>query len=120
MAAAASMSPSTTLPRSIAKDRSMPRPEEFYNRALAVAEERVGADHPQTATILHNMAMMYEAQRRYPDAIELLKRALAIREKALPEGHPDLSTTYKGLAVAYLATRQFKEAAEASALARHR
>ena len=57
-------------------------------RALAIREEVLGPEHPDTATSLNNLAGLYYAQGKYSLAEPLLKRALAIREKQLGPEHP--------------------------------
>jgi len=47
--------------------------------ALKVAEENVGADHPNVATSLENMAFLYRATNRDSEAKKLEKRAREIR-----------------------------------------
>ena len=38
----------------------MLRPEPLYKRALAIREEALGKDHPDVATVLENLAVLYE------------------------------------------------------------
>jgi tetratricopeptide (TPR) repeat protein len=52
-------------------------------QVLAIREKAFGPDHPDVATALNNLAVLYENQGRYADAEPLYKRVLAIREKAL-------------------------------------
>ncbi|MBM4111486.1 MAG: tetratricopeptide repeat protein, partial [Phycisphaerae bacterium] len=59
-------------------------------KALKVAEENVGPDHPSVATSLGNLAELYRAQGEYAKAEPLYKRDLAISEKALGPDHPDV------------------------------
>jgi len=49
--------------------------------AWEVAENTFGPDHPNVATSLNNLAVLYKAQGKYAQAEPLYKRALAIREK---------------------------------------
>jgi len=42
------------------------------------------------ARCLNNLALLDNAQGKYPEAERLVKRALAIREISLGPGHPDL------------------------------
>jgi tetratricopeptide (TPR) repeat protein len=51
-------------------------------RALAIREKSLGPDHPDVATSLNNLALLYNNQGRYADAEPLYKRSLAIWEKA--------------------------------------
>ena len=47
-------------------------------KALEVAEQNVGPDHPDVATSLNNLAMLYQAQGHYAKAEPLFKKSLAI------------------------------------------
>jgi len=75
-------------------------------KALKVAEENVGPDHPDVAAILDNLAELYKAQGEYAKAEPLYKRSLAISEKALGPDHPDVATSLENLAVLYRATNR--------------
>jgi tetratricopeptide repeat protein len=44
---------------------------------LAIREQAVGPDHPETATSLNNLASFYQAQGRYTDALPIVERTLA-------------------------------------------
>ena len=43
-------------------------------RALGMREKALGPDHPEVATGLNNLALLYQAQGRYADAEPLYKR----------------------------------------------
>ena len=60
----------------------------LFERALAIREKVLGAEHPDTATSLNNLARLLQAQGDLAGARPLYERALAIREGARPE-HPD-------------------------------
>jgi len=49
------------------------------HKTLDVAVDNVGPDHPDVATILENMAIMYRATGRAKEAVELEQRAKRIR-----------------------------------------
>ncbi len=57
-------------------------------KALEVAEKNVGPNHPDVATSLNNLALLYKTQGQYAQAEPLYKQALAIWEKALGPDHP--------------------------------
>ena len=57
-------------------------------KALQVAEQNVGADHPDVATSLYVLALLYKTQGDNAKVESLFKRSLAIREKALGPDHP--------------------------------
>ena len=81
-------------------------------KALKVAEEIVGPDHPSVATSLNNLALLYDTQGQYAAAEPLYKRALKINEKALGPDHPSVATFLNNLAALYRATGQILEAQE--------
>ena len=61
----------------------------------------LGPDHPDVATSLNNLALLYYEQGRYADAEPLYKRSLAIREKAVGPDHPDAAAALDNLAWLY-------------------
>jgi len=67
-------------------------------RALAVREQALGPDHPDTAASLHNLAVVLQAQGDLAAARPLYDRALAIREQALGPDHPDTASSLNNLA----------------------
>ena len=67
-------------------------------KALKVAEQIVGPDHPSVATSLNNLAALYETQGEYAAAEPLYKRALNIDEEALGPDHHAVATTLNNLA----------------------
>jgi tetratricopeptide (TPR) repeat protein len=52
--------------------------EPFYQRALAIQEEQLGASHPETAMSLNNLAALYWHQERHAEAEPLVYRAVMI------------------------------------------
>ncbi len=69
-----------------------PEAEPLYQRALAIREQVLGPEHPDTATSLNNLAILYYDQGKYGQAEPLYQRALTIIEKALGPDHPDTIT----------------------------
>jgi hypothetical protein len=65
---------------------------------LAIYEARVGADHPDTAWSLDNLATVLRAQGEPDRARTLFERALAIREARLGPDHPDTERSRRNLA----------------------
>jgi tetratricopeptide (TPR) repeat protein len=59
---------------------------------LGIREKALGPDHPDMATSLNNLAMLYRTKGNYAEAEVLLKRALAIKKKALGPDHLLLDT----------------------------
>ncbi len=54
----------------------------FYQRALAIQEKALGADHPNVATSLENFASLLRAFGRPEEAEPLEARAKVIRAKS--------------------------------------
>uniref|UniRef100_A0A914D8K7 Kinesin light chain n=1 Tax=Acrobeloides nanus TaxID=290746 RepID=A0A914D8K7_9BILA len=69
-----------------------------------------GRNHPDVATMLNILALVYRDQKKYKEATNLLNEALAIREKCLGEDHPTVAATLNNLAVLYGKRGQYKEA----------
>jgi tetratricopeptide (TPR) repeat protein len=79
-------------------------------KALAIREKALGPEHPDTASSLNNLALLYEATGAYAQAEPLLKRALAIGEKALGPEHPNTATSLNNLAGLYEAMGAYAQA----------
>jgi len=79
-------------------------------KALQVAEQNAGPDHPDVATSLNNLASLYQDQGDYASAEPLYKRSLAILEKALGPDHPYVAGSLENLALLYRATKRSSEA----------
>ena len=71
-------------------------------RALAIQERVLGADHPDVAIVLNNLGIAYSQLDDDAHAVEVWQRALDIRETALGPAHPDVAASLGNLAlVAY-------------------
>ena len=75
--------------------------EPLYRRALAIREQYLGPEHPDTATILHNLAILQRDTGNFVEAESLYQRALTIREQHLGPEHPSLADCLGGLAAVY-------------------
>jgi len=84
--------------------------EPLYRRALAIREQHLGPEHPDTATILHNLAILQRDTGNVVEAEQLYQRALAIREQHLGPEHPYAANALSNLANLYLAQRRYREA----------
>lgn len=62
--------------------------ESLHRRALAIAEEAYGPEHPATAMALNNIGAWYREQARPEEAEPLMRRALRIRERTEGTGSP--------------------------------
>ena len=70
-------------------------------QALAISESKLGPSHPEVATSLSNLAMLYLAKDEYDRAEPLYQRALKIREAALGPNHVDVAASLNNLAMLY-------------------
>jgi CHAT domain-containing protein/tetratricopeptide (TPR) repeat protein len=84
--------------------------EPLLRRALDIARKTKGANSPEVAAALNNIATLYSDQERYDDAKPLLKRSLAIREKILGQNHPDTALALNNLAVLYQQQKHYDDA----------
>jgi tetratricopeptide (TPR) repeat protein/transposase-like protein/transcriptional regulator with XRE-family HTH domain len=84
--------------------------EPIYRRALAIREQYLGPEHPDTATIVHNLAILQRDIGNFVEAEQLYQRALAIREQHLSPEHPYTANAYSNLANLYLAQKRYREA----------
>lgn len=65
----------------------------FARRALAIAKQALGPEHPGVAESLHTLATIYRDQGLDAQAEPLFERALAIRQQRLPQQHPGTALT---------------------------
>ncbi|MCW5667986.1 MAG: tetratricopeptide repeat protein [Piscinibacter sp.] len=86
------------------------RAEPLLRRALTLDEDYRGADDPEVATRLNNLAELLKDTNRPAEAEPLLRRALAIGEARLGAGHPKVATLLSNLAGLLLAANRLAEA----------
>jgi CHAT domain-containing protein/Tfp pilus assembly protein PilF len=67
-------------------------------RALAIDKKALGSNHPDVATDLNDLAVLYFHKGDYAKAKPLYKRALAIDKKVFGPNHPAVATTLNNLA----------------------
>jgi len=71
-------------------------------RYIALVRQRHGEEHPEVATALGWLGIVYQAQGRYAQAEPLYRRSLAVIEKARGPEHPDVGTALGNIATLYL------------------
>ncbi len=73
--------------------------ERLYQRALQIREQALGPKHPEVATSLGGLAILFQIQGKYTQAEPLYRRALQIREQALGSEHPSVAAMLNNLAI---------------------
>jgi eukaryotic-like serine/threonine-protein kinase len=71
-----------------------------YERALNLRRENLGARHPDTLTVMSNLANAYRTAGRFNDAVKLHEETLKLRQYALGPKHPDTLISMNNLASA--------------------
>jgi tetratricopeptide (TPR) repeat protein len=84
--------------------------EPLHQQVLAIREQQLGPEHPDTATTLDNLAGVYRTQGRYAEAELLYYRARIVREKVLGSEHVDTARTFNNLALLYRDQGRYIEA----------
>ena len=83
---------------------------ELYDRSLEVTAARLGNDHPEVATLLHNLGGVAHAAGRPADGEAPAREALHIRRHALGPDHPDTAADAAALAGILIALNRDDEA----------
>jgi tetratricopeptide (TPR) repeat protein len=84
--------------------------EPLLRRALAIDEKSLGADHPDVAVDLHDLADLLREMQRWAEAELLYRRALAITEKSVGPDDPSVATVLNNLALVLSETNRLAEA----------
>ncbi len=79
---------------------------------MAGKEKALGKDHPSTLDTVNNMALVFDKQGRYDDALEWYERALAGYEKALGKDHPSTHRTVHNMASVFDKQGRYDDALE--------
>ena len=79
-------------------------------RVLAIREKVLGKEHPDVATSLNNLALLYSNQGNYQQAEPLYQRSLAIWEKVLGKEHFSVATSLNNLAELYREQGNYQQA----------
>lgn len=76
--------------------------KEFFDRALKLAEDSFGENHPQTAEAYNALGIYQYKSGRYAKAAEAFHQAIEIRKNILRKEHPDTVSYYINLAKAQI------------------
>ena len=90
----------------------------FAEMAVRLGEDEFGPDHPVTATLLNNLALLYDDQGKYGEAEPLYQPELANREKALGPEHRDVAQGLENYAALLRKTGRGVEATKMEARAK--
>jgi tetratricopeptide (TPR) repeat protein len=77
---------------------------------VELARRHLGEDHPDYATSLDNLGVLYQSLDRLSEAEPLYRQALEIRLKALGKGHADYATSLNNLGALYHSRGDYDQA----------
>ncbi len=83
-----------------------------YFKALELAKEKYGENHPDVATSYNNIGAVYKDLGEYEKALEYLQKASKIRLQVLGENHPDVALSYNNIGAAYKDLGEYEKALE--------
>ncbi|MBD2353605.1 tetratricopeptide repeat protein [Tolypothrix sp. FACHB-123] len=82
----------------------------WFEQCLESTKKRLGAEHPDVATSLNNLALLYASQGQYSQAEALNIQALELMRRLLGEEHPDVATSLNNLASLYDSQGKYSQA----------
>lgn len=84
----------------------------LHEQALELREQILGPEHPDVATSLSNLGLVFTDQGELARARELHERALAIRERTLGPDHPNVASSLDNLGGVARAMGEYETARE--------
>ncbi len=84
--------------------------EYMYRGALAVREQRLGVNHPDTAASMNNLSQLLGDQGKYAEAETMCRCALKIVEQQLGIDHETVGVCLNTLAIILYEQKKFEEA----------
>ena len=82
----------------------------LYEEMLQILEAELDPQHPDVATTLNNLAVLYRNMGDYEKALPLYQRDLEISEKVLGPQHPSVATTLNNFAGLYYQMGDYEKA----------
>ncbi|OBQ05357.1 MAG: hypothetical protein AN482_16680, partial [Anabaena sp. LE011-02] len=76
--------------------------EPLYLQSLDIWKRQLGDDHPDVASSLNNLAVLYESQGKYLEAEDLAKQALVIYQNRLGNEHPNTQNAAVAVKLLYV------------------
>ena len=86
--------------------------EQLFMQVIATRRRVLGDEHPDTLTVISNLASTYWNQGRRKEAEELNIQVMEIRRRVLGDEHSDTLTSMSNMAVIYRDLDQFNKAEE--------
>ena len=86
--------------------------EDPLTQVMETRNRVLGPEHPDTLTIMANLASTYRSQGRWKEAEELQAQVLEMRKRVLGPEHPDTLTSMANLASTFWNQGRWKEAEE--------
>ncbi|HUE70267.1 MAG TPA: tetratricopeptide repeat protein, partial [Pirellulaceae bacterium] len=80
------------------------------HQVVAMYKKLHGAEHPDVANALFNLAMVYKHDGQSGDAVKYLKEALKVRQALFGEDHPDTAQIEMELTVLLVDRKELEEA----------
>jgi tetratricopeptide (TPR) repeat protein len=75
--------------------------EAYYQQILVLSQQLYGAEHPQIANCLLDLATIYHGQNLFDRTETYFLQAIAMRQKTLGDAHPDVAIAMQELAAIY-------------------
>jgi tetratricopeptide (TPR) repeat protein len=88
--------------------------ELLYKRALIIAQDSLGPEHPDVAQYLNGLAFFYEQRAEYDLAEPLYSKAIDLQRRVLGPDHPNLANSLNNLAMLYDAEGKYEQALESA------
>jgi tetratricopeptide (TPR) repeat protein len=102
--------PSTALGRLYMNKANFATSLLWLQRGQKLCEQRLGPEHPETASSLNNLAQLLKATNQLAEAEPLMKSALAIMEASYGPDHPNVAACLNNLAQLLKGTNRLAEA----------
>ncbi|MFB3153648.1 MAG: tetratricopeptide repeat protein, partial [Candidatus Acidiferrales bacterium] len=90
----------------------------LLQRALVIEEQMLAPDYPRFGVTVFNLASVYDALGRYPEAEDLYRRVLSIWETNLGPEHENLAAALEKYATLLRKTDRKKDADKLEARAK--
>jgi tetratricopeptide (TPR) repeat protein len=78
-----------------------PEAQKHMERALDLRRRMLGEDHPDTLSVMSDLAFLYRAEGKFAQAEPLASKVLEIRRRLLGEDHPDTLYAMNNLGLLY-------------------